>query len=224
MDSSESSQTIDPALAENPLPEHKSLSKMIFILGGIIFLVLGLLIGYYFSQSSKTATNSQATPSPTLSPGVSDEMEGWKTYDKRFADVKYFFRYPAEYEINDNDPDSGSIYLSKIGTRNYPIYLTINTISNSGWPFTSYISGSRRVWVQDNLEKQYPNKDFSTLTFKEVDYADGKSYLFISGFPEDTGRNRYIGIQNEIPITIGDSGLMPVEEISKILSTLSVIK
>ncbi|PJC31283.1 hypothetical protein CO051_04215 [Candidatus Roizmanbacteria bacterium CG_4_9_14_0_2_um_filter_39_13] len=68
MDTPQDTETIDNLIKENPKPEHKSPSRLMLIVGGIILFVLGLVVGYYLSLSSKAQTSYQITTSPIPSP------------------------------------------------------------------------------------------------------------------------------------------------------------
>lgn len=101
MDTPKDTETVDNLIKENPKPEHKSPSRLMLIVGGIMLLFIGLVIGYYFSQKSQYVAIPQTTPSPILSPEASDEMEGWKTFVSKYNNIS--FEYPSGYILEDRD-------------------------------------------------------------------------------------------------------------------------
>ncbi|PIZ63086.1 hypothetical protein COY16_02870 [Candidatus Roizmanbacteria bacterium CG_4_10_14_0_2_um_filter_39_13] len=80
MDNPKDKEITDNLIIDNPKSEHKSPSRLMLIVGGIMLLFIGLVIGYYFSQKSQYVAIPQTTPSPIPSPEAGDEIEGWKTY------------------------------------------------------------------------------------------------------------------------------------------------
>lgn len=84
---------------ENPeMPPGIRISKTILILFGALLLAIGLIGGYYFSQSqsSKTNTNSQISPSlsPKITQKVADATANWKTYKNE--EYGFEFKYPGK--------------------------------------------------------------------------------------------------------------------------------
>ena len=107
MDKLTTQQTTDSAQEDNLPVESRPLSKLIFILGGIILLILGLFIGYYFSQSSKSVTKSQTVPSLIPSPEESNDTEELKTY----MNEEYGFRFKYPTNLLLTNPVSNSIII-----------------------------------------------------------------------------------------------------------------
>lgn len=94
-------------------PPHKSMLK--YIVMGLVVLAVGLVGGYYFSQSSKPIVNS-VTPSPTSSPEASDEMEGWKS----FVNEEYGFEYPNNWYIDTQGETEDYVRLQNFNPKTAP--------------------------------------------------------------------------------------------------------
>lgn len=176
------------------------------------------------------------SPSPTVVSKISEEQkeiiipDDWKTYNKNFAGTHFSFRYPKTSDVWDLDESSGEIYIIKEGGPNWPADVVIDNMLHIWSQFDPYLSGSRRVWFKNNLSKLYRKQDLSSLSFDEVSFPNGKSYLRVynwsktSEFENDVffQGDFYFGVQNRKVVYVSDKKTLPKEDVEKILYSLEI--
>jgi len=182
MDTLQETETIDNLIKENPKSEYKSPSRLMLIVGGIILLVLGLVVGYYLSSSSKAQTSYQTTSSPIPSPEAGDEMEGWKTYSNK--EYGFEFEYPGDLEIhlsNSQDPPINDIvYLVVISSKDYSEDITVRIFQ--GYDLEEYVTKveSELFGLDARFEINTSDTLIGEYSGKRVDYyySDSPQKIF----------------------------------------------
>jgi len=145
------------------------ISRAVLLLGGMLILAIGLTVGYYFSQSS--------TPSPTPSPGTSDEMEGWKTYSSPSIDnglTEVTFRRPNSWKVDETRvgnpfPPGYEVSVSKDGER-----VDGQTIDLIWLKATIYKSTDEYINKTKGELSEYKNIDFLGITAVKGIYRGSK--------------------------------------------------
>lgn len=163
---------------------------------------------------------------------------GWVKYNKRFQAVNFSFYYPAGLSIEDGDESSGSIELLKMGQERVSV-LFIGRYPYNGWAnpeyvqATSYKSGPVSAWLAKivNLEYStaYTENDY---TLSPLGFRNGKKYNLVTSLVDDKGdavepltptdNDFYLGIFGGKGIFIRDLRVLPVEDLYRILQTLTV--
>ncbi|GIW63800.1 MAG: hypothetical protein KatS3mg091_602 [Patescibacteria group bacterium] len=119
-------------------------------------------------ESIATPEAGEVTVSPVLTQELSSDSNllessipsSWLSYNGNFGRARFSFRYPLNYSISDVDSASGELFIVDAKTKR--IYVGIDTAEYAIFSlrFDSYVSGSRRVWLKNNLGKTYPYSDW----------------------------------------------------------------
>lgn len=223
MDNPAASSSPNSAAVDSPVPEYKQPSKLIFILGGAILLILGLIVGYYFSQKSMSVAVPRTTPSPIPPLEASDEMEWWKTY--RNEEYGYTLKYPpasstTTCKLQDADfpsqrVEEGILYISIIpGDPCGPVFLIAHHSNSEGLePLEFFKSRSQKWGVQLSCEDEQSyefdcttaENDFPTEEYK----LTKKNISNHNGYQIDPIRNAGLSI-DEVIIPAGQSQMMVI--------------
>ena len=180
--------------------------------------------------------NMETTVSPVLTPtpkpGLKYEIPtSWKTYDKMFQKVRFGFRYPGSYPIQDGDEASGMIYLVGVDGQ---YVLKVGRLAYLLDGSTEYSGGSRREWYIKLFKESLPfNMAYKEgdLIFTPVEFANGNSWYEVKArsgekqnylFGCGTRGRTYYGVYNNVAVIVCDHRTMSQENVFRVMQTLTV--
>lgn len=153
----------------------------------------------------------------------------WKTYDKKFQDLHFQFRYPEPCKIDDGDEASGDIYISCNGVQQHAVAIT-RMLGEAGY-VSDYEGGSQTEFFINNLIDYLSSGQTlsrNKLLFSELKTIEGTTFYLAQYTDKDVfpalnhREDYYFTFIGKNGISVHDSKQLPKEQVYMILQSLKV--
>jgi hypothetical protein len=199
-------------------------------------LLLGIGIGVFWERGSNVSVVPiLPTPTVTIVPTGVDSSKlnytipvSWLVYRKNFQKLNFYFRYPADYLIQDGDPDSGNIGI--INKKTNQLALEIGRMYYYGW--REYSGGGRREWYLGEVSRLLADNEKineGDIVFTGTDFVNGNSFYLVTKSQKIRdwvggiqNVKEYFGIFSGKAIIIVDWQKMPKEDVYRVMQSLKV--